>query len=64
MSLHSKSRPTFHTDIGTSTIEDKWQQLRHVLNTLNQASYKTFIQGIDMSFDEGGVASRLIQFCA
>jgi hypothetical protein len=31
---------------------------RHALNTLNQASYKIFIPGIDMSFDKGGVASR------
>jgi hypothetical protein len=48
----------FHPEIGYSKIGDKFHQLRHARNTLNQASYKTFIPGINMSFDEGGVASR------
>ncbi len=49
---------SFHPELGTSKVGDKCHQLRHALNTLNAASMRTFIPGIDLSFDEGGVASR------
>ena len=60
MSLHCFKQicTSFYPEIGTSTIEDKCHQLRHLLNTLNQVSYRTFIPGINTSFDEGRVASR------
>jgi hypothetical protein len=60
MSLYrfKQIRAAFHPDIGYSKHGDKCHQLRHLLNTLNEASYKTFIPGIYMSFDEGGVALR------
>ncbi len=51
-------RAAFHPETGTSTIGDKCHQIRHALNTLNTASLKTFTPGINLSFDEGGVASR------
>ena len=51
-------RASFHSEVGTSKVGDKCHQLRHALNTLNAASMRTFIPGIDLSFDEGGVASR------
>ncbi len=41
-----------------SNVGDKCHQIRHALNTLNKASSSTFIPGIDLSFDEGGVASH------
>ena len=60
MSLHrfKQIRASFHPELGTSKVGDKCHQLRHALNTLNAASMRTFIPGIDLSFDEGGVASR------
>ena len=51
-------RAAFHPKTGTSTIGDKCHQIRHALNTLNTASLKTFTPGINLSFDEDGVASR------
>ena len=47
-----------HPEVVNTTINDKCHQIRHALNTLNHASYKTFIPGHDVSFDEGGIASR------
>ena len=51
-------RGALHPEVGTSSIGDKCHQLRYALNCLNHASKSTFIAGRDMSFDEGGVASR------
>ncbi len=51
-------RGALHSEVGNTTINDKCHQIRHALNTLNHASYKTFIPEQDLSFDEGGIASR------
>ena len=48
----------FHPETGTSTIGDKCHQIRHALNALNQSSLEKFTPDINLSFDEGGVASR------
>ena len=50
-------RAAFHPETGQSRIGDKCHQLRHALNTLNSSSYRTFIPGKNLSFDEGVVAS-------
>ena len=42
---------------GESRIWDKVHQLWYALNCLNISSKRTFVPGIDLSFDEGGVAS-------
>ena len=51
-------RAAFHPEVGESRVGDKVHQLRYALNCLNSSSRRTFIPGMDLSFDEGGVASR------
>ena len=50
-------RAACNPEVGKSIIGDKCHQLCHTLNTLNQASFRAFIPGWDLSFDEGSVAS-------
>ena len=58
LSRFKQIRAAYHPEVGASTIGDKCHQLRHAIDTLNNASRTTFIAGIDISFDEGGGASR------
>ena len=51
-------RAAFHPEVGVSDIGDKCHQLRYAIDKLNLTSSRTFIPGKDLSFDEGGVASR------
>lgn len=51
-------RAAYHPEVGASSVRDKCHQLRFAINSLNAASKATFIPGLNLSFDEGGVASR------
>ena len=51
-------RASFHPEVRRSQIGNKVHQLRYSLNCLNVASKKVFVPGLDLSFDEGVVASR------
>ena len=51
-------RAAYHPEVGASEIGDKCHQLRHAINSMNAASKSTFVPGPNLSFDEGGVASR------
>ena len=55
-------RAAYHPEVGQSKSGDKVHQLRYALNCLNTASKRTFVPGLDLSFDEGGIASRS-KFC-
>ena len=51
-------RAALHPEVGASSIGDKCHQLRFGINQLNAAARRTFVPGANLSFDEGGVASR------
>ena len=51
-------RAAFHPEVGASTIGDKCHQLRYALDQHTKTAKKTFEPGIDLSVDEGGIASR------
>jgi hypothetical protein len=51
-------RAALHPEIGVSDIGDKCHQLRAAIQSLNQAAKKSFILGRQISFDEGGIASK------
>ena len=53
-----KIRAAYHPEVGTSEIREKCHQLHYGINLLNQALKATFVPGPNISFDEGGVASR------
>ena len=59
-SLHrfKQIRAAYHPEVGSSAIGDKCHQLRFAINQLNYASRATFVPGPNLSFDEGGIASR------
>ena len=52
-------RAAFHPEVGASNIGDKCHQLRYALHTLDATSRATFVPGSSLSFDKGGVLSRL-----
>ena len=62
LSRFQQIRAAFHLEIGNSTTSDKVHQLQYALNCLNTASKRPFVPGIDLSFDQGGIASRS-KFC-
>jgi hypothetical protein len=62
LSRFQQIRAAFHPEVGVSKSGDKVHQLRYALNCLNSASKRAFIPGKDLSFDEGGVATRS-KFC-
>jgi len=51
-------RAALHPEIGVSDIGDKCHQLRAAIQSLNQAAKKSFVLGRQISFDEGGIASK------
>ena len=55
-------RAVFHPEIEKSTTGDKVHQLQYVLNYLNTALKRTFVPGLNLSFDKGGIALRS-KFC-
>ena len=46
------------TEDGISEISDKCHQLRAAIQFLNEHAKKSFILGRELSFDEGGIASK------
>ena len=51
-------RAAIHPEDGTSEIGDKCHQLRAAIQFLNGHAKKSFILGRELSFDEGGIASK------
>ena len=51
-------RSAFHPEPGFALDGDKCHQLRYVINKFNETAMHTFIPGIDMTFDEGGIPLR------
>ena len=51
-------RAAIHPEDGTSEIGDKCHQLRAAIQFLNKHAKKSFILGRELSFDEGGIASK------
>lgn len=59
LSRYKQIRSAFHPeDRSTGDGGDKCYQLRHVINTLNQAAANTMHIGENVTFDEGGIGSR------
>ena len=58
LSRFKQIRAAYHPEVGSSTIGDKCHQLRYAIDTCNGTSKTTFVVGGDLTFDEGGVASR------
>ena len=58
LSRFKQIRAAYHPEVGSSTIGDKCHQLRYAIDTCNATSKTTFVVGPDLTFDEGGVASR------
>jgi len=58
LSRFKQIRAAFHPEVGMSDIGDKCHQLRFAIDKMNLAARRTFLPGPDLSFDEGGVASR------
>jgi hypothetical protein len=52
-------RAALHPEDGVSEIGDKCHQLRATLQFLNKHAKKLFILGCKISFDKGGIASKL-----
>jgi Transposase IS4 len=56
---YKQIRAAFHPeDRAAGNGGDKCYQLRHVINTMNQAAINTKFMGPDLTFDEGGIGSR------
>jgi Transposase IS4 len=56
---YKQIRAAFHPEDRTAGLGgDKCYQLRHVINTMNQAAANTKYMGSDLTFDEGGIGSR------
>jgi Transposase IS4 len=56
---YKQIRSAFHPeDRSAGSAGDKCYQLRHAINTLNQAASNTKFIGEDVTFDEGGIGSR------
>lgn len=57
---YKQIRSAFHPEPRYVGLQsgDKAYQLRHAINTLNEAARRTFFVGKDLTFDEGGVSSR------
>ncbi len=51
-------RAAFHPESETSQEQDICHQLRNAIDHLNKAAKRTFIPGKEMSFNEGGIASK------
>jgi Transposase IS4 len=56
---YKQIRAAFHPeDRPAPDDRDKCYQLRHVINTFNQAAKNAKFMGSDLTFDEGGIGSR------
>jgi Transposase IS4 len=56
---YKQIRAAFHPEDRVAGIAgDKCYQLRHVINTMNQAAMNTKFMASDLTFDEGGIGSR------
>jgi Transposase IS4 len=56
---YKQIRSAFHPeDRASGDGGDKCYQLRHAINTLNQAAYNTKFMAENVTFDEGGIGSR------
>ena len=51
-------RAAIHPEDGVPEIGDKCHQLRAAIQFLNDHAKKSFILGRELSFDEGGIASK------
>jgi Transposase IS4 len=59
LNRYKQIRSAFHPEDRSAGLGgDKCYQLRHAINTLNQAAMNTKFMGEDLTFDEGGIGSR------
>ncbi len=51
-------RAALHPAVGVSDISDECHQLRAAIQSLNEHAKQSFVLGCEISFDEGGIASK------